>query len=361
MKNHFGYIADGAVKALEFPDYYVWDCSVIYAQGQYHMFSSRWKRELGFGSNWLFNAEVVHCVADRPEGPYHYCNTVLPRRGRQYFDGMNTHNTCIKYYDGKYYLFYMGCTYRTEIPKSYLEIPKDLALETWNRKRIGLAVAEDINADFIRGDKPLLEPRDCSHWDCTVTTNPTVAILPGGKTYMIYKSRRAVNKPLQLGMAVAEHPAGPFERLTEGPILQFEDENLFIEDPFLWYDEKRKKFCAIIKDDCRNGSSGITGEWGSGFYAESDDAIHFEIPEDPKVYSSKVKWADGTQANLCNLERPSLLFDENGEPTHLFCSSGVGPGPFAFEGSTFVVCLKLKKKEDEPALYLLGNEHPVAE
>ena len=38
MKNHFGYIADGAVKALEFPDYYVWDCSVIYAQGQYHMF-----------------------------------------------------------------------------------------------------------------------------------------------------------------------------------------------------------------------------------------------------------------------------------------------------------------------------------
>lgn len=155
MKNPFGYIADGAVKALEFPDYYVWDCSVIYAQGQYHMFSSRWKRELGFCSNWLFNVEVVHCVADRPEGPYHYCNTVLPRRGRQYFDGMNTHNTCIKYYDGKYYLYYMGCTYSTEIPKSYLEIPKIwlwkhgiASVSVWQWQRISMQIFSGAISPF---------------------------------------------------------------------------------------------------------------------------------------------------------------------------------------------------------------------
>jgi penicillin-binding protein 2 len=64
-------------------------------------------------------------------------------------------------------------------------------------------VADDINAPFIRQDAPLLEPRDPSHWDCPVTTNPAVAILPGGKTYMIYKSRSGVGMPLKLGMAVA--------------------------------------------------------------------------------------------------------------------------------------------------------------
>ena len=104
MANDFGYKTDKAVKALEFDDYYVWDCSVIKSGGKYHMFSSRWKRELGFGWNWLFNSEIIHCISDTPEGPYEFYEVVLPRRGRQYFDGMSTHNTCIKEYDGKFYL-----------------------------------------------------------------------------------------------------------------------------------------------------------------------------------------------------------------------------------------------------------------
>jgi hypothetical protein len=91
MKNAFGYKAGKAQIALKFDDYYVWDCSVIKSGGKYHMFCSRWKKEHTFGWNWVFNSEIVHCVADAPEGPYQFQNVVLPRRGRQYFDGMNTH------------------------------------------------------------------------------------------------------------------------------------------------------------------------------------------------------------------------------------------------------------------------------
>ena len=104
MKNDFGYKAGKVTKAMEHEGYYVWDCSVIKAEGKYHMFSSRWKEEYGFGWNWVFNSEIAHFVADKPEGPYEFLRVVLPRRGREYFDGMNTHNTCIKYYNGKYYL-----------------------------------------------------------------------------------------------------------------------------------------------------------------------------------------------------------------------------------------------------------------
>lgn len=40
--------------------------------------------------------------------------------------------------------------------------------------------------------------------------------------------------------------------------------------------------------------------------------------------------------------RPWLLFDEDGKPTHLFCASGNGPAPYAFEGETYIVCLRLE-------------------
>lgn len=342
MVENFEYKAGKAVKAMEMDGYHVWDCAVIKAQGQYHMFSSRWKKELGFGWNWLFHSEIVHCVSDKPEGPYVFKNVVLSRRGRQYFDGMNTHNTCIKEYNGKYYLYYMGCTYGGDIPNNKDEISEPLAVETWNRKRIGLAVAEDINGEFVRCDTPILEPRDCSYWDCTITTNPSVIIMPDGKTYMIYKSRTAYQKPLKLGIAVANSPEGPFERLSDSPILDFSDENMHIEDPFVWYDAEKEKFCLIAKDDCKNGSTGITGEWGSGFYAESKDCMNFEIPNDPMVYSRHVTWEDGKKTLQRNLERPCVLFDEQGKPTHLFCAS-LYSEQVCGEEQTFIVCLKLEE------------------
>ena len=338
----FPYQPCDAVLALQSKDYYLWDCSVIYAEGKYHMFSSRWNKEWGFGWNWVFNSEIIHSVSDRPEGPYTYLRTVLPRRGRQYFDGMSTHNTCVRYYDGKYYLYYMGTTYGGPVPQGE-ETSVAYNEEVWNKKRIGVAVADSIYGEFIRRDAPALEPRDCSCWDCTVTTNPAVAILPDGKTYMIYKSRCGTGQTLQLGVAVADRPDGPFRRLTDDPILQFGDPDKHVEDPFLWYDEGKKKFCILVKDDCKNGSYGLTGEWGSGFYAESDDCIHFVVPEDPKVYSRYVHWADGTESQQGNMERPWLIFNEKGEPEYLFCASGKGPHPYSFEGETFIVAQKMKK------------------
>ena len=110
-------------------------------------------------------------------------------------------------------------------------------------KRKSVKGREKISKRIDNKDVPLLEPRDCRYWDCTITTNPSVAIMPDGKTYMIYKSRSAFGKPLKLGIAVADKPDGEFKRLSDKPILDFPDENMHIEDPFIWYDEEKKKFC----------------------------------------------------------------------------------------------------------------------
>lgn len=337
----FPYRADHAVIALESSSHYIWDCSVIYAEGKYHMFSSRWPRELGFGWNWVYNSEIAHFVSDQPEGPYTFLRVVLPRRGREYFDGMNTHNTCVRYWNGKYYLYYMGTTYGGPIPQE--EQSPERNVEVWNRKRVGVAVADSIYGEFVRQDHPALEPRGCQWWDCTITTNPAVAILPSGKTYMIYKSRSHAGATLKLGIAVADRPDGPFVRLSDEPILAMEHPDMHVEDPFLWYDAKREKFCVIAKDDSKNGHYGVTGEWGCGFYAESDDCIHFTIPEDSKVFSRSVHWADGTTTQQGNMERTWVLFDEDGKPAYLFNASGAGSSPYSFEGKTYVVAQKFEK------------------
>jgi hypothetical protein len=62
--------------------YWVWDPSVIKAEdGRYHMFASRWSKDLGFG-HWVSNSKIVRAVSDRPEGPYEYVETVLQPRGK---------------------------------------------------------------------------------------------------------------------------------------------------------------------------------------------------------------------------------------------------------------------------------------
>ena len=177
--------------------------------GAYHMFASRWPKDLGFGANWLFNCEIVRASSKNPEGPYTFQEVVLGRRGRTFFDGMNVHNPYIRKWNQTYYLYYMGTTFGGPIPGPGDEVDSSRFTEVWNRKRIGLATAPSVFGPWTRCDEPLISPRDCSHWDCTATTNPAVAIQPDGTTYMLYKSRSFANGPLKIGVAKAPRQSGP--------------------------------------------------------------------------------------------------------------------------------------------------------
>ena len=310
--------------------YYVWCGSVVRAEedGKYHMFASRWPQEYGFGWNWLYRSEIVRAVSDTPTGPFAYVETVLPARDPSYFDGRNTHNPMIRYYDGTYYLYYMGTTYEGETPTGERLHDGALAEQVWNRKRIGLATAPSITGPWSRRDTPLLEPRK-GYWDSTVTTNPAVAVLPDGITYMLYKSRAFVGGKLQIGVARAPRPDGPFERLADDPIFNFPHPDFHVEDPYLWYADG--KFHLIIKDDFKNNCGGVTGVWGSGFYAESEDCIRWEIADDPIVYTRRIRFEDG-ERDMPNAERPFLLM-EGGKPVCLYVATGEGSAPYALEHS----------------------------
>ncbi len=323
-------------------DYWVWCGSVVRGEdGRYHMFASRWPRALSMSPHWLFHSEVVRAASDTPEGPYTFEEVVLKRRGPEWFDGMNTHNPSVKFWDGVYYLYYFGATYDGPPPLPGETVSRQRNLAVWNNKRIGLATSRSVFGPWTRHDTPLLLPR-AGKWDCTATTNPSAAIMPDGTTYMIYKSRAAEGATLQLGITRAPHPEGPYERILDTPVFRFDDPTWHVEDPYLWYDARDRLFHVIMKDDFKSdppfgAGGGITGEWGAGVHATSADCVNWQIHG--KAYPRRITWDDGSVTIPANLERPNLLI-EDGRPTHLFCALGEGPRPWQFE-QTWNVCLPL--------------------
>ena len=303
------------------------------------MFASRWPKDVDFGC-WVTNSEVVRAVSDTPAGPYTFEEVVLPVRGREFFDGMCTHNPRIVKYKDQYLLYYMGTTYNFSQPNKAHPVPtsEDWA-KAWMNKRIGLAISDSVHGPWERLDHPVIEPRS-GHWDASITSNPSPAVDPvTGNILLMYKSSTdGLVPPLLLGVAMAPSPKGPYKRLSEEPVFRFEteDNNLIdIEDPFIWWANNRYE--AIIKD--RSGE--ICGEEGGGIHVWSKDGVNWNLFDNVKAYSRDIVWEDGTQTHQNHFERPFLLI-EDGVPTHLFAAVGSGPKNWDFE-NTWNMVVPLKK------------------
>jgi len=301
--------------AFRMDDWIVWGGSVIRANdGKYYMFASRWPKHLSM-SAWVTNSEVVLAVSDVPEGPYTFEKVILPARGKNYWDGMATHNPSIHYHNGKYILFYVGVNYEFQQPVDTIPL-RAMYEEAWNTKRIGIAVSDSPYGPWERKDEPVLYPR-ADNWDAAITSNPAPFIHEDGSVLLVYKSapvpypERNQNRTLQFGVARANHYSGPYERVSENNRIEFTPIDTDVEDPYIWYDGE--KYYLLAK--CMNDS--ITGESQSGFLATSKDGTSWQITNEPKAYSRTISLNDGTTESMKKLERPQVLI-ENGRPTHVF-------------------------------------------
>lgn len=314
---------------FEMKDYWVWGSSVVKGEdGKYHMFASRWSKEVGFG-NWVTNSEVVHAVSNTPAGPYTFHDVVLPVRGKEYWDGLCTHNPRVVKYGNQYLLYYFGNTY--DFPQPNADNP-DPGEENWRKawmnKRLGVAISNSGYGPWKRLDKPVIEPRP-GHWDASITSNPAPVVNEKtGEILLMYKSStEGLVPPLLLGVSKATKPEGPYIRLSEEPIFRFEtkDNNrIDVEDPYIWWNGD--KYEAILKD--RSGE--ICGEEGGGIHVWSNDVIKWNLFENVKAYSKTILWEDGSTSYQNHFERPFLLI-EDGVPTHLFAATGTGPKAWQFD------------------------------
>jgi hypothetical protein len=308
-------------------DFWVWCGSVIRGEDRrYHMFASRWTRALPFGPHWVTQSEIVRAVADRPEGPYRMEEVVLPARGEGFWDGQMTHNPTIHRWRDTYLLFYIGSTYRGPAPtpeNPARSMTSEPAFQARANQRIGVATSKSIRGPWKRPGKPILEPRP-GKWDGLMTTNPAPCVGEDGSVLLMYKSARDQKDLLRLGVARADRFDGPYKRLTEESIFNFDKTGDHVEDPYIWRSGGRYE---LIMKDMRGG---ICGEAGGGIHATSADGVAWTISDPPKAYSRKIRWADGRTTEQRLLERPQLLI-ENGKPTHLFAATALGSRERPFE------------------------------
>jgi len=306
--------------------YYNWGTSIIKEkEGSYHLFYSRWKKEYSF-YGWLTHSEVAHATSKSPAGPWKYKETVLKGRGGDHWDAITAHNPKIKYFDGKYYLYYistnMGDAAITE--KELIETahtgyshPNWVILRP--NQRTGVAVASSLKGPWKRMDHPLIEP---SGPITTLTVNPAIDRGKDGKYYLIVKG----DKPNETrfirnqAIAVSDSPLGPFEK-QEKPVIDYLD----TEDVSLWYDEQRERFYGVFHAHDFIGM------------VTSEDGINWKKANEYILKSKKVERTDGTILAPDRMERP-FIFREMGKPT--------------------VLSLAVKKGDESYSIFIPINQPP---
>lgn len=294
------------------PEFNIWCGSAVRGDdGKCHLFYSRWPRALGHQA-WVTHSEVAHAVADQPFGPYRHADVTLPARGKEFWDGLCTHNPTILRAGGKYVLYYMGNTGDGVAMKS-------LNWTHRNNQRIGVAVADKPEGPWQRFDRPVLDvSADTNAWDALMVSNPSVCQRPDGTFLMVYKGVAKKNKgmfggPVSHLVATSDKATGPFVKRPE-PIFGKQGVAFAAEDPFIWHDGTNYR--AIVKDNDGN----FTGKGYSLAHFVSADGIAWKPAEHVFVTTPEVTWADGQRQKLNALERPQLFFD-GGKPVALFCAA----------------------------------------
>lgn len=299
---------------MEEADKFVWGGSMVKDdEGIYHLFYSRWDKAYGFES-WVTDSEIAHATSPTPFGPFTFSDVALPPRGKEYWDGLCTHNPTIHKYDGKYYLYYMGNT-----GDGKHSPPNSLNYVSRNNQRIGVAVADSPDGPWTRFDSPLIDVSDDDgSLDALMASNPAITQCPDGSFLMVYK---AVGKqrPLPFGgpvvhlVATSSSPVGPFEK-HQDPVFQSDGVDFPAEDPFIWYQDDR--YYAIVKDN--NGY--FTEKGRSLALFESTDGFDWKLSEHKLVYDLNLAWQSGEVSQMDNLERPQL-FIENNRPVSLLMAA----------------------------------------
>lgn len=306
--------------------YYNWGGSIVKDEvGTYHLFYSRWKRAYTF-NGWLTFSEIAHAESNAATGPWQYKETVLKGSGQGNWDAITAHNPKIKYFEGKYYLYYIATnlgdkdfTYDDLVALSTKSLKDSDRGMLRKNQRTGVAVSNSINGPWIRMDKALIEP---SGPIATITVNPAIDQGKDGNYYLIVKGDKPNEKRFirNQAIAISKSPDGPFI-IQPNPVIG----NLDTEDVSMWYDDKQAVFYAVFHAHSYIG------------LMTSRDGLHWEKAVNYEITRKKIKLEEGGFLIPNRMERP-FVYSENNEP--------------------IVLCLAIKKGNDSYTIFIhLGKNN----
>jgi hypothetical protein len=291
----------------------VWDCSPITDEtGTVHVFATRWRSPDRPDATWFLGSQIVRAVADRPEGPYTVEEVVIEGDGGdERWDSSGVINAKIYRTEGRYGLFYTGCTAKRH-----------------DTQRIGLLLADSLEGPWERAsDGPLVEPEaDRSGFDGYLCNNPAFVRGPDGQFRIYYKGRPVVSEKdghlegggMTIGLALSDQLVGPYRKYGDGPVLELDRP---IEDPYVWH--YGNQYWMLVSE------LGYVDPGGLLFC--SPDGIDWEPCGGG--YPGPIGFLNRRQ----RLEEPNLLFDQVGHPTHLFNLLGACPEDDVYSGFVFEI------------------------
>jgi hypothetical protein len=357
---------------LQDPEDFIWGASVIKGDdGRYHMFYSCWDTgpdHTDFSNAWVLYSRIAYAISDHPDRDFKPVATIL--KGRRFegdsraWDAQAVNNPHIKRFNGKYYLYYIGNRDPGASDKGQPGWALDKRDRCQQNQYTGVIEFERfgqlLSGDFRRPDRPLLIPRtrvrnDFDHAlfpspegthplpDNLIIVNPSVVFRPQDNKYLLYFKGNIYDPDWKgvHGVAIGDTPTGPFVAQDDFvfDIRNADGTLASAEDPFVWYNQKRGSFYAIIKDF--NGS--ITGSEPGLAILASEDGLDWRVPPSGGGYLIKeLRFRDGRIIRVSNLERPQLLLDDRGMPRVLYAACSIEPAGNKRDGSTFNVHIPLQ-------------------
>ncbi|MFI3207365.1 MAG: glycoside hydrolase family protein [Clostridia bacterium] len=321
-------------RILQNDEYHVWGCAPMYAEdGKVHVFYSRWKPKYK-RCGWVGACEIGHAIADSPESPFVHVDVALKGEGGDFWDGWSIHNPSVYKVDGKYILLFMGSSgrYLDKTIDEIADMPEEEHLENYHylvsQKRVGMAVADDLNGPWTRVslNEPMIDVNpgdDC--WDSFCTSNPAFVKTPEGKYRIYFKawsrtSAQKISGNRMYGFAESDNLEGPYVKYENNPVIDFSiyGERVQTEDGFIWQEDGM--YHMVLRD------MGVFNHQ-YGLYTSSKDGIEWAEPQVGYWGGSHYFGEDVYKGEILEnrFERAQILL-KDGKADYLFLSYRGGEG-----------------------------------
>lgn len=301
---------------FESSDYNVWCPSPIRsADGQYHLFHSRWPKSKGFDA-WVTHSRICRAESDSPLGPWRECGEVFDNDCRDTMgDDTVGYNAHVVDVGGIYFLYYTSTQGSGYWSKNQGK-PRMAHPEWWynrNNQRVRVATAPHPRGPWKRVDSAVIDPPA----GYRLTATPYFMARPDGRFQLVFKAVRdeggARGSNVRHFVALADNPLGPF-RVIDEPMISNTKTDFPIDDHCQWFQEG--KYWTLAKDH-GEGFAGITP---CLLLFESVDGLRWK-PCKPYFYIPfQLNWTDGTRTRFERLEMPKFLF-RNGYPEVLYLAA----------------------------------------
>jgi len=173
-----------------------------------------------------------------------------------------------------------------------------------DNRRLGVAIADQPQGPWQRLDEPLIQTQSAGTLDSLAKANPAILEKPDGSFLLIYKGikQEADHQNISLLAATSQHPLGPFEA-SDKAIL---DNSVHIEDPDIWYQDN--SYYMIAHDVTGHYSKASDGRSLALF--RSPNGFDWQATNHPLASRRQIKWADDTITYFQRFERPHILVED---------------------------------------------------